>query len=311
VKGRIFCQVLAGVLLITASLLAASAWSGMPWHKAIVPASGAIKAIQGAAFEVRLPNRSRFVKVFENGVRLGPRTYGKADVGEEGRGIFFLNGDTIRFSASDNADPRTNGRTYRIEYSWRYAGAVAAWLYFAALVLSACLMVRGAFLRKAIAGVRQWAAMQGGRIRGRFRDFGASPLSALGRFVIRNGWLVVLAIPSLMLLAWIPPLWRDSDGVWQIAERPGVFTILHWPPLYTFGARIPLWIGTWVDSVFFGGTPPGADYFARPHFSNSAIYALIVVQHLLLFGALSAITAVLSKRLLFRYGVAVFFSLNA
>jgi hypothetical protein len=52
--------------------------------------------------------------------------------------------------------------------------------------------------------------------------------------------VVLLAAPSVYLFLKFPPLRRDSDGFYQIYARPGELTILHWPPLYCFLARIPV-----------------------------------------------------------------------
>jgi hypothetical protein len=311
VKVRLVCGILAGALLVVAVLLAASAWSGVPWRKTLTPSASAIHAVKGAAFELRLPNRSHFVEVRENGILLSPRSFARADVAEEGRGIFFLNGDTVRFSASDNTDPRTNGRAYRFDYGVRHAGTAALWLGLAGCSMMGFLVVRLRHLRTATARVRGWIEQSRRSVSVRFGNFTKAPARVAGRFVIRNGWLLALAVPSVMLLVFVPPLWRDSDGFWQLAERPGVFTILHWPPLYTFGARVPLWIGTWCDWLFWGGRPPGDTFFFRPHFSNPAIYAVLVAQHLFLVSSLAALVAVLSTRTALRYGLAVFFALNA
>lgn len=52
------------------------------------------------------------VQVFENGAPLGPPHSQHAHVAEHGAGRFSHWGDTLYFSASDNSDPRDNGRLY-------------------------------------------------------------------------------------------------------------------------------------------------------------------------------------------------------
>lgn len=60
------------------------------------------------------PRRS-VLKVFENGTELGPAHSLHADIRSSGQGRFSHWGDSIYLSASDNTDPRTNGR----KYTWR------------------------------------------------------------------------------------------------------------------------------------------------------------------------------------------------
>jgi radical SAM protein with 4Fe4S-binding SPASM domain len=55
--------------------------------------------------------------VYEDGVPLGPRNAQHVDIREIGRGRFSFWYDYVYFSASDNSDPRTNGRRYTIRYS--------------------------------------------------------------------------------------------------------------------------------------------------------------------------------------------------
>jgi hypothetical protein len=54
--------------------------------------------------------------VTENGTPLGPSNAQHADIREKGRGHFSFWHESIYFSASDNTDPRTNGRRYAISY---------------------------------------------------------------------------------------------------------------------------------------------------------------------------------------------------
>jgi len=59
------------------------------------------------------PGRSR-LQVLEDGVPLGPAHAPHADIAEEGKGRYSHWGDSLLFSASDNSDPRTNGRQYHL-----------------------------------------------------------------------------------------------------------------------------------------------------------------------------------------------------
>ena len=57
------------------------------------------------------PRQSR-LQIYENGKALGPAHTAHADIRTLGRGRFSHWGNSLRFSASDNSNPKTNGRTY-------------------------------------------------------------------------------------------------------------------------------------------------------------------------------------------------------
>ena len=52
------------------------------------------------------------LKIFENGIQLNPAHSPHADIRNIGRGRFSHWSNTLYFSASDNTNPKTNGRTY-------------------------------------------------------------------------------------------------------------------------------------------------------------------------------------------------------
>ena len=52
------------------------------------------------------------LRLFENGVEIGPAHSVHDDIRNTGKGRFSHWGTTVIFSASDNTDPRTNGRSY-------------------------------------------------------------------------------------------------------------------------------------------------------------------------------------------------------
>ena len=84
--------------------------------------------------------------------------------------------------------------------------------------------------------------------------------------------LVLLAAPSLYLFLKFPPLWRDSDGFYQVYAGNGEFTILHWPPLYCFLARIPIALGAIIRALAAGQAFPG--FQILPH-TNTSVTTLL------------------------------------
>lgn len=105
---------LAGVLLTLHSLAI------LPLNHSTVTVRQ-IEPYQGVAFASVLPPRTYpspsepALVVSEDGRPLPfPHMPGWGTVAKNGGGRFHLNGDTLYFSATDNSDPRTNGRTYTV-----------------------------------------------------------------------------------------------------------------------------------------------------------------------------------------------------
>lgn len=78
-------------------------------------------AVDGNAYitAVSRPNFSGILRIgavdlFEDGRNLGPRTKSEQEVIELGHGRYFQNLRDTVFSASDNSDPRTNGKSYEV-----------------------------------------------------------------------------------------------------------------------------------------------------------------------------------------------------
>jgi hypothetical protein len=55
------------------------------------------------------------LKIFEDDKELGPAHFDHNEIRKKGLGKFCHWGDHIYFSTSDNSDPNTNGKKYRIE----------------------------------------------------------------------------------------------------------------------------------------------------------------------------------------------------
>ena len=126
-------------------------------------------------------------------------------------------------------------------------------------------------------------------------------------------WLpaLVLALPSIWMLARLPPLWRDVDGYIQVTAPPVGLTILHFSPLYCFGARIPLYAGYAWDSWLAGGELPGLAFFSHPILSDHGVLFLMALQHVLLFCAQMFLLRAVSAHLLVRLLLAPLFALNS
>ena len=152
--------------------------------------------------------------LFEDGQRIGrPHTSFDA-VTQEGGGGYLHWARRLIFSTPDHSDPRTNGRTYRVEFT---AGVSYRLLRQLADIGGRMILIAvGAALwvqRRAVAQVITAGARH---LRCRYRDYLLAALIPAGA--------------SLAALLLIPPLWNGSDStiwlLWQLTWIP------HHPPLY-------------------------------------------------------------------------------
>jgi len=110
-------------------------------------------------------------------------------------------------------------------------------------------------------------------------------------FIPRTYWLhlalllAVLATPSIYLLLNFPPLWRDSDGFWQVTGEFNDLTVLHWPPLYCFLARLPIAFGQILAASARGQGIPQIS-FIHPVMTDLGVSLLLISQHALLIATL-------------------------
>jgi hypothetical protein len=115
-----------------------------------------------------------------------------------------------------------------------------------------------------------------------FNDRGARIVAWIGRHPT-----IILSLPSLYLLLFYPILWKDIDALGQLIWPIDSTNILHYPPLYCFGGRIPFWIGDLLEAAFLGNPLPVLNIFAEQRPGIVGLYTLIFTQHLALVFALS------------------------
>src|SRR5262249_31986119 len=104
---------------------------------------------------------------------------------------------------------------------------------------------------------------------------------------------IVLSIPSVYLLSSHAPLWKDADASGQLLAPASALNILHYPPLYCFLGRIPFFITSWIANIW--GPRPLHSLFEQQEPSVEGIYLLVIVQHILLIGALTYTTLCLTS----------------
>ena len=90
----------------------------------------------------------------------------------------------------------------------------------------------------------------------------------------------ILILPSLWFFLRYLPFWKDIDATVQLIAPAYDDNLLHFPPVYSFLARVPFFV---IDSLLNGHTP---GIFERQHPSLVAVYGLVVIQHASLWLAL-------------------------
>lgn len=97
--------------------------------------------------------------------------------------------------------------------------------------------------------------------------------------------LIILGAPSAWLLTAVPPLWRDMDAYTQVATPPSPGNILLHGPLYSFLARLPLYVGYAVAHPVDAPVRSVGEFLISPSLTDAGVFLLIALQHAALAAA--------------------------
>jgi hypothetical protein len=256
---------------------------GYPFRKKISLASSKFESVGGFAYSYPLPRKysprgtqTASARLWENDTILSSYSPRETSVSAVGQGIFAISDEKrLIISATDNSDPRINGRKYSLDAPLRVSKQVLP-ISFTLLLLTAGLVFWKTPNRKE--AVTAW----GHRIRA-LRPI----ITFLGRWPA-----IILSFPSIYLLSSYPPLWKDIDANSQLLGPASDLNILHFPPVYSFLGRIPFALTTWWSE---GGRSPFPSLFDQQMPPLAGFYFLVVIQHLLLIAALTYVVTVLTQ----------------
>ncbi len=273
-----------GVLLAMLALLQNDA--GLPLRVRVKMPTGQIKEVKNeegmTGYQFRLPGRlalpkrlAHLARVFEDDLALPKlgKSHGHAILRGEGR--FFVSERAVTFTLEDGSDPRTNGRSYSVSVPYRFKTRQIM-MILGSGVLGLLLLLGNASGRASLSKLADVVAGLPRR---------CEPW--LARW-FRPYLVVWLSLPSFLLFATLPPLWKDDDALIQILSPPSSMTILHFSWLYSLLARLPGYLLDWVLSLASMVPWPGWTFWRPlPDFELRHAYALLLVQHALLWLALA------------------------
>jgi hypothetical protein len=286
----------SGLLL----LCAFQATVGYPFRRTIKLEPLKMIAEEGFAYSVVLPThclpygpQTSSSRLIEDAISYPLYSQKPISVATVGKGIFsFAQNGRLLFSASDNSDPRVNGRVYQIQVPLPVSRRSLQLVFAIWLALGATY-----FLCHPERHVAHW--------RRRIGPVFTSVVTVIGRWPA-----IVLAIPSLYLLISYPPLWKDTDAMAQLTLPAGDGNILQFPPIYCFLGRIPFALTSWIQPAGTIGSYHGIWEQQNP--SLLGIYLLVIGQHLILIASLTytivALTANHRLRVVFALFLASFSS---
>lgn len=214
----LLATVLPGALMTLHSLAI------LPLHYTTVTL-GQIEPTQGVAFVSVLPPRTYpnptepLLTVAEDGRPLPfPNMPGWGTVSTNGGGRFHLNGDMLFFSATDNSDPRVNGRTYTVRRPTPLPKRLVQVSWLIALLGGFAVLIR---CRRPI-------------LRLLARPPFVLPAALLFTLVVANRAWYFIDFP-------IVAIHPDSGGYFAVAEQLGTGTLPNFgnrPPVYPIFLKI-------------------------------------------------------------------------
>jgi hypothetical protein len=256
---------------------------GYPFRKTISLASSKFEPAGGFAYSYPLPGsysprgaQKASATLRENRTVLSFYSPRETSVKSVGKGMFTISGETLIISATDNSDPRINGR----EYSFDTPARVSKQMPFISFTL--LLATAGLFFWK-IPNRKEVVVAWRNRIRSALRRI----IGFLGKWPA-----IVLSFPSIYLLSSYPPLWKDIDANGQLLRPASDLNILHFPPVYSFLGRVPFVLAA---SFCQGDHRPLPSLLDQQMPPLAGFYLLIVIQHLLLIVALTYVVTVLTQ----------------
>lgn len=200
-------------------------------------------------------NRST-IGLLENGKSLGPAHSSHEDIRRAGEGRFSHWGEGLYFSASDNTDPRTNGRAYAV----RYAKPLPAPLRWALIVAGSVLL--------ALSQARS-LARELGEIVTRLRQARrSSSVDAAGLPLLPAG--IFLAVAAVVVMA------GADRSAWILITQPfealhGSNSLLGYSYVHGSGLLHKENLSSFLQVAFYSGYEVVPDlYFRRPVYSYLA-----------------------------------------
>jgi hypothetical protein len=272
--------------LLVFALCFAQGILGYPFRKTISLAASKFEPVGGFAYSSPLPRnytprgaQSALARLREDGTILSSYSSRETSVATVGHGIFTISTrGRLLFSASDNSDPRINGRKYSFDSPHRVSKHILPISFILVLATAGLLFWKTPNRKEAVLG---WS--------NRFQRALRPAVAFIGRWPA-----IILSLPSVYLLSSYPPLWKDIDANSQLLQPASDLNILHFPPVYSLLGRIPFVLTTWFSE---GGRQPLTSLFDQQIPPFSGFYLLVIIQHLLLIGALTyTVTALTQNR---------------
>jgi hypothetical protein len=215
-------------------------------------------------------------ELLENGSRIGPAHAIHAEIRTAGGGRYSHWNGFLYFSTSDNSDPRTNGRRYELVVQRRpppFTLHAGAFLCAVAAFGLGFMPVRRAIGR-------------------RLADPGAyriNPRSAGSLALV----FLVAAAPSIVWLATLPPSWNYIDSLVVMLYRIAPGVIPHYPLFYPLFTRT---VNHWMTHLFEPQAATLAEW-GTENLSDTSLYGILVIQHLLFAAAVTYLACVLARTL--------------